>query len=104
MRAGRNLAQTAKEYDASMFVPVELWMRDMERRLLGMERRLATLARPVAALGFLLMGVAVADVWEAATGDAVIERAFRKNGRSRKRGLEDGAGLIELRQTAGVAA
>jgi hypothetical protein len=99
LRAGRNVAQTSKEYHCTAAVALELWLRDVERRL-------TALARPVAALGCLLMGVAVADAWEAAAGHSgpVVERAFGRNGRARKRGLEDGHGLIELRQVTGIAA
>jgi hypothetical protein len=96
LRAGRSVEQTRKEYNTTSAVALELWLRDMERRLAG-------LARPVAAMAFLLIGVSIADVWEAALGgQAVVERAFRKTGRARKRGLEDGNGLIELRQMCAV--
>ncbi len=99
MQAGRSVAQTAKEYDASAFVPLELWMRDMDRRIKAIESRLGGLMRPMAAMACLLIGVAVADVWEAATdGGVAVERGFRRNGRARKRGLEDGPALIELRR------
>jgi hypothetical protein len=98
LRAGRSVEQTRTEYNTTAAVALELWLRDMEKRL-------AAFARPVAALTFLLIGVGFADAWEAATGEGpAIERAFRKNGRSRKRGLEDGSGLIELRQSARIAA
>ena len=36
--------------------------------------------------------------WQAASGAAAVERRFRRGGRSRKRGLEDGCVLVELRQ------
>lgn len=97
LRAGRNVEQTSKEYNCTAQVSLECWLRDVERRL-------AALARPVAAMSFLLMGVAVADVWTAAAGDGVtVQRAFGRNGRARKRGLEDGTGLVELAQAAVAA-
>jgi hypothetical protein len=92
LRAGRSVEQTRKEYNCTSTVALELWLRDMERRLAG-------LARPMVATACLLMGVSIADVWEPAAGGPVtIERAFLRNGRARKRGLEDGTGLIELLQ------
>jgi len=95
LRAGRSVEQTRKEYNTSAAVALELWLRDVERRL-------SALARPMAAMACLLMGVVFADAWEIAADDTVIERAFRRNGRARKRGLEDGPGLIELRQVTAI--
>jgi hypothetical protein len=97
LRAGRNVEQTRKEYNCTAAVALEVWLRDLERRLAG-------LARPMAMLAWVLMGVSAADVWQAAAGGTVaVERGFRRNGRARKRGLEDGPGLIELCQVAVAA-
>jgi hypothetical protein len=95
LRAGRSVEQTRKAYNCTASVALELWLRSIEKRLAG-------LARPMVALSWLLMGASVGDVWQ---GNAVpVERAFR-GGRARKRGLEDGTALIDLRQlpVAGAA-
>ena len=83
LRAGRSVPQAAKEYDCSQFVAIELWLRDLERRVAGM-------ARPMAiAAFFLTIGVSY-DAWQATVGDgAEIARTFRSRRGSRRRGLED---------------
>jgi hypothetical protein len=97
LRAGRSVEQTRKEYNCTAAVALELWLRDVERRL-------ANVARPVAAVAFLLMGVSIWDVWSWQDGAAPMERSFTRNGRARKRGLEDSTWAIELRQAATVGA
>lgn len=98
LRAGRSVVQSAKEFDTTAVVAIELWLRDVERRL-------SALMRPMAVTALLLVGVSAVDCWEAARGDGVeVQRGFRRGRRSRKRGLEDGNQAIEYRVTAERAA
>lgn len=73
LRAGRSVEQTRKEYNCTAAVALELWLRDVERRL-------AVVMRPAAMTASLLVGLCVADAWEYARhddGGATIQRAFR---------------------------
>lgn len=95
---GLDLRSIGKRYVGLGKDAIETILRDYVRAA-----RRAGLA--VSATACLLIGIAVRDVWEAGRGDEVaMERSFRKRGRSRKRGLEDGSCLIEMRVETPAAA
>lgn len=67
--------------------------------------KFAQLLRPAVASAALLIGVQTFDAWEVATGQQeAIMRSFARNGRARKRGLEDSLAQVELVRIVGVAA
>lgn len=89
-RAGRSIHQVAYEHSCAEAVVTELWLRDIERRLMSLARS--------GALGVLVAagsaaGVAL-DAWQATVcGEgAAVQRTFRvRRSRGRRRdGLEDG--------------
>jgi hypothetical protein len=92
MRAGRNVAQTAKEYDASAFVPVELWLRNLERRVVAIE---LAMRRAGVAIACLLMTCVALEFIEAASGysEPSVERAFRSRSRRSRRRRDDSAAI-----------
>jgi hypothetical protein len=71
----------------------------LRRRLRELEAAVRRAGSAAVATMLVLVGVSVADLYEAAAGEVPgVERGFRRSGRARKRGLEDGCELIELRQ------
>lgn len=73
LRAGRSVEQTRKEFNCSAAVALELWLRDMERRM-------AVVMRPAMATACLLAGLCVFDAWDSARhddGQPNVQRAFR---------------------------
>ncbi len=85
LRAGRSVEQTRKEFNCTAAVTLELWCRDIERRL-------AVVMRPMAMAAYLLAALCTMDAWEYTCHDdgAAIQRAFRtRRGSRRRRGLED---------------
>lgn len=97
---GLSLRSLGKRWPGLGVATLEEILRVRLRELEAAVRRAGVVT---AATACLLMGVSLADVC-GLRPEAPMERSFHKCGRARKRGLEDSSCLIELRETAGVAA